>query len=157
MNSALSLLLAFASAVRPDACTCVGPLGFDTAIAEATAVFTGRVESIAPSGHALTAQRARQRVDRAWKWRDGGAQPAAEFVGDTPFGSECGVYFREGDEWLVVAFANQDTGALWTRQCAGSDPLKPPADEAWNHVRERVQERLRWLQEHLGPGSRPAA
>jgi hypothetical protein len=151
------LLLAFSSAVRPAACTCVGPLGGpDQLVVAAKALFVGRVVAIRPDGDVML--RVEVRVERAWKWREGGPRPPASITVVTAQGPACGAYFAEGEEWLVVAHQATDADVLWTGQCTGTDPVDPPAGESWSRVvRERVQQRLRWLEEHVGPGSRPAA
>ena len=152
----LALLIALSPPAGACACTCMGPGPLDQAVADAEAVFVGRVATITWDARMRNAQ-VTLRVARAWKWPGAERWPPAVLVVETAPGPACGAYFGEGEEWLVFPHRAEGQQGLRTGQCSGTDAVERRGTELWQHrERERVRKRLAWLRRHVGRGSRPA-
>ena len=159
MTSLASALVALTLHLSPPmcACSCAGSGPLEGIFTRSAAVVRGRVADIAwdSTGNIATVRIA---VERAWKWPGTGSRPPRELIVKTAQGTACGAYFGEGEEWLVFAQPAAAGRGLWTGQCTGTDPVEIPGNEPWQRLlRDEVRNRLTWLRQRVGDGSRPAA
>jgi hypothetical protein len=121
---ALTLL----AAVQPDcayACSCLPSPPPDQALADATAVFSGRVteKEILLNNAGTSFDRVTFAVTRSWKEA---AQPTLVVTtsGDS---ASCGFFFEQGQEYIV--YANEQEGQLSTGLCSRTALLADASDD----------------------------
>ena len=107
------------------ACSCLPPGPPAAALADATAVFAGRVTAVAvPADRSGTSPlQVTFAVSRSWKGAD---RPTISVT--TPSSSaSCGVDFVDGQEYLVYARASE--GVLQTNLCSRTSTLAAAGDD----------------------------
>lgn len=120
--AAVVALVALVSTVHPDcvyACSCRPPGSPAHALAEATAVFAGKVAAIrapADQGGANPVEVAFT-VTHSWK----GALPSSLVVTTPASSASCGVEFVQGQEYLV--YARESEGVLQVSLCSRTTQL----------------------------------
>jgi hypothetical protein len=102
------------------ACSCAPAPPPDVALGDAAAVFSGTVvEARIAGSDPFDDLVARIAVDEVWK----GDVAATVDVSTAPDSAMCGVWFSEGDRWLVYA-STRDDGSLETYLCSRTVPLE---------------------------------
>ena len=109
------------------ACTCAPPPAPDEALAEAAAVFSGKVVQIkrhTPAGDIFGGVEVVFRVDRAWK----GVNKSTARVFTSSQSAACGYSFSKGQTYLVYASGNS-RGRLSTNLCSRTKRLKDARED----------------------------